>query len=110
VAGGQRAEPAGAHPPNVRHDPFFRPEACRRRRDVLLVLTGLTVGTGLLGAVPGMQPILIVTGIAALALAGYVGLLVHLRTLALEREVKLRYLPQVSQPEPAFVIRRAVAR
>jgi hypothetical protein len=110
MAGVQRPQPVGAHPPNVRHDPFFRPEACRRRRDVLLVLAGVTLGTGLLGAIPGMQLILAVTGIALLALAGYVGLLVRLRTLALEREVKLRYLPQVSQPEPGFVIRRAAAR
>jgi hypothetical protein len=105
-----RPAPAAAHPPHVRHDPFFRPEACRRRRDVLLVLVGTTVGTGLLGAIPKLQPILFVTAIAAMALIGYIGLLVRLRTLALEREVKLRYLPQVSQPEPAFVIRRAAAR
>ena len=110
AAGVRLPAPESAHPPNVRHDPFFRPEACRRRRDVLLVLVGVVVGTGLLGAIPAMRPILVLTAIAAVALAGYVGLLVHLRTLAVEREVKLRYLPQVSQPEPAFVIRRAVAR
>lgn len=106
----QRPHPAKPHPPNVRHDPFFRPEACRRRRDVLLVLAGTTVLTGLLGAIPSMQPILALTGIGALALVGYVVLIVRLRNLALEREVKLRYLPQSSQAEPAFVVRRVAAR
>jgi len=99
-----------AHRPNVRHDPFFRPEACRRRRDVLIVLVSLTVGTGVLGAIPAMRPALVLTAMAAIALVGYVALLVRLRTLAVEREVKLRYLPQPSQPQPAFVVRRAVAR
>jgi len=100
----------GPHPPNVRHDPFFRPEACRRRRDVLLVLAGSVAGTGLLGLVPALRPLLVLTAVSFVALAGYVALLVHLRSLAVEREVKLRYLPQTAHPEPTFVVRRAAAR
>jgi hypothetical protein len=100
----------GPHPPEVRHDPFFRPEACRRRRDVLLVLTATTVATGLLGIVPSMQPVLVLTAFGLAALVGYVVLIVRLRSLAVEREVKLRYLPQATQPEPTFVIRRIAAR
>jgi hypothetical protein len=101
---------AGPHPPDVRHDPFFRPDACRRRRDVLMVLAATTVVTGLLGIIPSMQPVLVLTGLGFAALVGYVVLIVRLRSLALEREVKLRYLPQAAQPEPAFVIRRVAAR
>jgi len=100
----------GAQLSDVRHDPYFRPDACRRRRMVLTVLMAVTVGTGLLGLVPVQQPVLVLTVLAGVALAAYVALLVHLRTLALEREAKLRYLPKVSQPEPAFVVRRAAAR
>ncbi|HUO49828.1 MAG TPA: hypothetical protein VMU09_13440, partial [Acidimicrobiales bacterium] len=105
--------PVGPHPPNVRHDPFFRPEACRRRRDVLVVLTGTTVVTGLLGIIPSMQPVLFLTAIGLAALVGYIVLIVRLRSFALEREVKLRYLPQAGQAgqaEPTFVVRRVAAR
>jgi hypothetical protein len=107
------AEPAtspGPHPPDVRHDPYFRPEACRRRRDVLIVLVAATVGTGLLGAVPVLRPVLALTALFVLALGSYVALLVRSRTLAVEREVKLRYLPRTAQPQPSLVIRRAAAR
>jgi hypothetical protein len=106
----QRPVATSPHQRDVRHDPFFRPDAVRRRRDVLLVLTATTVVTGLLGAIPSMQPILVLTALGLAALVGYIVLIVRLRSLAMEREVKLRYLPQVAQPEPAFVIRRVAAR
>ena len=93
-----------------RPDPYFRPEACKRRRDILLVLLGVLVGTGLLGAVPALRPVLFVTVVGAVSLAAYVGLLVYLRTLALEREVKLRYLPQPAEHEPSAAVRRIASR
>lgn len=93
-----------------RPDPYFRPEACKRRRDILVVLLGVLVGTGLLGAIPALRPVLFVTIAGAVSLAVYVGLLVYLRTLALEREMKLRYLPQPAEHEPSVVARRIAAR
>jgi hypothetical protein len=106
-----RAPGARSGPPGQRRaDPYFRPEACRRRRNILMVLVGVLFGTGLFGAVPAMRPLLYVTIAGAVALAAYVGLLVYLRTLALEREVKLRYLPQPAAHEPSVVIRRVAAR
>ena len=93
-----------------RPDPYFRPDACKRRRDVLFVLLGVLIGTGLLGAVPAMRPLLYVTIAGAVSLAVYVGLLVYLRTLALEREVKLRYLPEPAERESAIAVRRIAAR
>jgi len=93
-----------------RPDPYFRPEACKRRRDVLIALAFAVVCTGLPGAIPQARPILVVTGVALVALAGYVALLVRLRNRALEREVKLRYLPQPVDRESSVVIRRVVAR
>ena len=93
-----------------RPDPYFRPEACKRRRDVLLGLVCVLVGTGLLGAIPPLRPLLYVTIAGAVALAAYVGLLVYLRTLAIEREMKLRYLPQTRAHESTIVVRRVAAR
>ncbi|MHB8439821.1 MAG: hypothetical protein ACYDD4_11770 [Acidimicrobiales bacterium] len=105
--------PVGAHAlrrQERRPDPYFRPEACKRRRDVLFTLLCTLVGTGLLGAVPAMRPLLYVTLVGALLLTGYLGLLVRLRTLALEREVKLHYLPQPIEHESLVTVRRAAAR
>jgi hypothetical protein len=101
--------------PRARHgerrtDPYFRPEACRRRRNTLAGLLAVVVFTGLLGAVPALRPALFVTIVDALLLAGYVGLLVYLRTLALERQVKLRYLPQPIEADASAGFRRAASR
>ena len=98
------------HRSDVRHDPFFHPAACRRRRLVLMVLAGATMGTGLIAMVSALRPALVLTAVSAVALAAYVALVVHLRTLALEREVKLRYLPEPSRPESIVAVRRAAAR
>lgn len=42
-------------------------------------------------------------------LLGYVALLVHVRNVAAEREMKLRFLPATSQPQPqpALLLRRS---
>ena len=93
-----------------RADPYFRPEACRRRRNILAGLVSVVLFTGLLGAVPALRPALFVTLIDGLLLAGYVGLLVYLRTLALERQMKLRYLPQPVEADSAAGYRRAASR
>jgi len=95
--------------PERRTDPYFRPEACKRRRDILAVLLCVLAGSGLLGAIPALGALLYVTLACAISLAAYVGLLVYLRTLALEREVKLRYLPQPAQ-QSSVTVRRVAAR
>lgn len=73
-------------------DPFFRAEACKRRRDVLLGLVASVVGTGLLGAVPPLRPLLLVMLVAVMALVGYVVLLVRLRSMAVERRARQQRL------------------
>lgn len=102
------SEMSESEPKERRPDPYFRPEACRRRRDVLLVLVCAAVLTGILGAVVG--PALYVCAASMVALVAYVVMLVRLRNHALEREVKLHYLPQPIEREPALVVRRAAAR
>lgn len=93
-----------------RPDPYFRPISCKRRRDVLTALLVTFVGSGLLGAIPAARPVLILTGIAALATAGYIALLVRLRSQALERELKLRYLPSPADRDSMLGVRRVAAR
>jgi hypothetical protein len=107
----RRASPAvTARHGERRTDPYFRPEACRRRRNILAGLLSVVLFTGLLGAVPALRPALFVTVVDALLLAGYVGLLVYLRTLALERQVKLRYLPQPVEADTSAGFRRVASR
>jgi len=106
-----RAPGARRMPSADRHvDPYFRPDACKRRRDVLAILMCVLVGSGLLGAIPSLRPLLYLTMAGAASLAAYVGLLVYLRNLAVERELKLRYLPEPARHESTVVIRRVAAR
>jgi len=45
--------------------------------------------------------------ISGIALMAYVLLLVRLRNVAAEREMKLRFLPRTAAPEPALLLRRS---
>ena len=84
-----------------------RSEAKKRRRDVLFTLLGaagitFAMALRLGGSVWGLHLA------CDLLLAGYVVLLVQLQQRAMEREAKVRYLPNRSvRPEPAFALRRS---
>ena len=93
----------------IRQDPYFRPEACERRRDVLLVLGSAFLSTGLISIIPAARMALVLTAIAGFALLLYVVMLVRLRAQAFEREMKLRYMPAPTSA-PVFVDRRVIAR
>ncbi|MGA2837177.1 MAG: hypothetical protein ABSF84_11325 [Acidimicrobiales bacterium] len=73
-------------------DSFVRQQTRRRRRDTLSVLTGVFVVTLVLGLIPGASSVWFVSAVDGLALVAYVSVLVHLRRMAVERELKLRYL------------------
>lgn len=90
--------PIGAPVRNVGYLPPTRTELQKRRRDVLLTLLAAVVFTLALGLL--FRPALLLNGIADVAFAGYVALLVRARTIAAEREMKVRYLPG---PMPAQV-------
>ncbi len=92
-----------------RPDAYFKPSACKRRRDVLLVLASAVLVTALIGVIPGARPAFLVTAVLAVALGAYVALLAHLRNTAMEREAKLHYLPAaaVVQDQPILVRRTA---
>jgi hypothetical protein len=93
-----------------RPDPYFRRGACKRRRDVLMVLLCVLTLTGLVGIIPAMHLLLAVTGFVGVVLVAYLGLLVRLRNQALEREVKLRYLPRSSEEDFPVAVRRVASR
>jgi hypothetical protein len=99
--------PIGAPVRNVGYLPPTRSELQKRRRDVLLTLLAAVVATLALGLL--FRPALLLNGIADVAFAGYVAMLVRARTIAAEREMKVRYLPgpmpapvRMQAPEPAF--------
>src|SRR5205823_14983031 len=88
-----------------------RRAAQRRRRDIFLSLLALTSLSGVCGFVPGLSAVWYLTGVMAVALVGYVLLLVRMRNLAAEREMKLRFLPHPDRSEreaaPAYVMRHS---
>ena len=91
-------------------DPYFQPGACKRRRDVLAGFACAVLGSALLSVVPALRPMLGVTAFALVASAVYVAMLVRMRNRALERMVKLHYLPEPVTSQPALATRRIAAR
>ena len=96
--------PAGERPA----DPYFHPDACRRRRDVLAALVCVVLGSGLLAFVPMLRPVLGVTAFAVLITVTYMAMLVRIRSRAIERAEKLRYLPEPVAPSDVAIRRTAV--
>jgi hypothetical protein len=84
-----------------------RARTIKRRRDVLFGLMAAMVGTLVLSFIPTFAALLYLHLVLDLAFAGYVALLVRLRSAAAEREMKLRFLPGSSSPEPALLLRRS---
>jgi hypothetical protein len=80
--------------------------AQKRRRDVLYSLLALMFLTLTLSLVLGMRTLLYVHVLLDLLFAGYVALLIRMRNVAAEKEMKLRFLPTV-QGEPALALRRS---
>ena len=85
-----------------------RQRTLKRRRDVLLGLIGTTAGSLLLGAIPAFRILWLVTLISAGLLVGYVALLVRMRNVAAERDMKLRFLPAAAgNPDATLLLRRS---
>jgi hypothetical protein len=94
-----RSDPISGYRPA---DPELRSLARRRRRDTLTVLVVMVVLTFLIGFIPGAGTAWLVTLVGAVVLSAYVAMLVHMRSMAEERERKLHYLrpsaPNYGQP------------
>ena len=77
-------------------------QARRRRQDTLTILGAVFIVTVMAALVTGSALVWAVVVLDGVSLAAYVGILVHLRRLASERERKLRYLdPLVERPTRA---------
>jgi hypothetical protein len=74
--------------------------AKKRRRDVFFALIAAALGSLVLGLIPGLRVMLYVQVLTDLLLAAYVMLLVRMRNLAAERDIKLAYLPRQASPGP----------
>jgi len=84
-----------------------RRQTLKRRRDVFYGLVLGVVGSLVLGLIPGLGVMWLLAGVLLAALAIYVAFLLQLRTQAAERATKVRFLPEPSTPEPAFLLRRS---
>jgi hypothetical protein len=103
----RRSAPAGARALATAGLPSTRSRTLRRRRDVLVGLLAAVVGTLVLGVLLGSRALLLAQLVADVLLVAYVALLIRQRTLAAEREMKVRFLPEARPMEPAF-LRRSV--
>jgi hypothetical protein len=86
---------------------FRRRQAQKRRRDVLFVLLGGMICTLLVAVASGLAAAWAIQVLFDVALVGYVALLIRMRNLAVERELKLAYLTPPAQsrgvrPRPAY--------
>ena len=80
----------------------------RRRRGVMLVLGAAMVSTLMLSFIPGLRVTLVLHAIVDVLFFVYVALLVRVRTVSAEREMKLRFLPGTrEQVEPVLALRRS---
>lgn len=70
-----------------------RQQAQRRRRDVLMGLVVAMAGSALLAMIPGLSIMWLVNVVVDILFVGYVALLVRMRNVAAEREMKLTFLP-----------------
>jgi membrane protein YdbS with pleckstrin-like domain len=87
-----------AHDPYRVSDAYSRQLARKRRKDTLLILV-LTFACSLfLGMIPAAHMLWVVSAVSAVAILAYVAVLVHLQSVAAERERKLHYL----RPEPEY--------
>ena len=71
-----------------------RRQTLKRRRDVLFLLAVAVVATLVMAVATKSHSLMLLQVLADAAMAAYVALLVRLRNLAAEREVKLAYMPR----------------
>ena len=101
LASGTSMAPAPRGP-----DALSRAQARRRRQDTLTILGAVFIVTLMAAVLTGSAFVWAVVALDGVALGAYVGVLVHLRRMAAERDMKLHYLdPQAARPDRAEVQR-----
>lgn len=84
-----------------------RQRTIQRRRAVFFTLGSACLGSLVLGFVPGLSVLLKINLLLDVLFVAYVALLVRMRNASAEREMKVRFLPPSSTPEPALLLRRS---
>lgn len=86
-----------------------RVSAAKRRRDVVFGLLAGMAGSLLLGLIPALRVMLGLHLVLDVLFVAYLGMLARVRTIAVEREMKVHYLPERGMigPEPALLLRRS---
>jgi hypothetical protein len=106
---GQRIGPstrvASAPAPAVARRPsgesiMRRRRSQKRRRDVFFALAAGVFGSLMLAVLSGVSAMWSVQVFFDLVLTGYVALLIRMRNMAAERELKLTFMPQAPRPRP----------
>lgn len=92
-----------------RADELRRLRARRRRRDVFLGLVATVLVTGLAGIAPTLHGLWVLTGLAGLALAAYVGLALYAQLLAAETDTAPRHAPRHASRPQVVAARDATA-
>ena len=78
-------------PPRAASSAMLRAQMQKRRRDIFVGLSLTTGSTLVLGVMPPLRLLWVVTLGSGALLAGYCYLLVQLRTLAVERDMQVRF-------------------
>ena len=61
----------------------------------------------MLGLLPPLRVLWIVHIVVDVLFVVYITMLIYMRNLAAERDIKIAFLPSVRQPEPALLLRRS---
>ncbi|HEX4978753.1 MAG TPA: hypothetical protein VFV35_01695 [Acidimicrobiales bacterium] len=78
--------------------------AVKRRRDIFVGLLVAMAGSLVLGFLPPLRALWALHVALDVLFAAYVGLLVYLRNLAVERELKVRFLPTTARSRQAEAV------
>jgi len=87
-------------PQRVGSSAVLRAHMQKRRRDIFVGLALTTGSTLVLGMVPPLRLLWLVTLVSGALLAGYCYLLVQLRTLAVERDMQVRFASNHNRVPP----------
>ncbi len=106
--GAPLVQPVSRYAPAYDGMRMSRSEAKKRRRDILFTLAGAAGLTFMMALVLG-GPVWMLQLLCDALLGGYVFLLVQIQQRSLERDAKVRYLPQrhASHAEPQLLLRRS---
>ena len=78
----------------------------KRRRDIFFALLAGMAGSLLLGFLPALRVMWGLHVALDVAFLAYVGLLLHMRNVAAERDMKVRFLPGSTAELPPLLLRR----